>query len=64
MTLVTWATGTVGTEIVKRLSEGAPGVRGHARSAATAVESGVRDALGRGPRSFEEFARDDAPLFA
>ena len=34
------------------------------RGEATAVESGVVEALNRGPRSFGEFARDYAPLFA
>jgi len=33
------------------------------RGEATAVESGVVEALNRGPRSFGEFARDYAPLF-
>lgn len=34
------------------------------RGEAAGVEAGVREALGRSPRSFEEFARDYAPLFA
>ena len=34
------------------------------RGEAAGVESGGREALGRSPRSFEEFARDYAPLFA
>jgi uncharacterized protein YbjT (DUF2867 family) len=34
------------------------------RGEATGVEPGVREALGRPPRSFDEFARDYAPLFA
>ena len=34
------------------------------RGEATAVESGVVEALNRSPRSFGEFARDYAPLFA
>lgn len=34
------------------------------RGAAAGVEAGVREALGRPPRSFDEFARDHAPLFA
>jgi uncharacterized protein YbjT (DUF2867 family) len=34
------------------------------RGEAGGVESGVREALGRSPRSFEEFAHDYAPLFA
>jgi uncharacterized protein YbjT (DUF2867 family) len=34
------------------------------RSEAAGVEPGVRDALGRPPRAFDEFARDYAPLFA
>lgn len=33
------------------------------RGEASAAESGVREALGRAPRSFEGFARDYAPLF-
>jgi uncharacterized protein YbjT (DUF2867 family) len=33
------------------------------RGEAAAVETGVRDALGRPPRSFAEFARDHAALF-
>src|SRR5262245_8648709 len=33
------------------------------RGEAAEVESGVHDALGRPPRSFDEFARDYAPLF-
>jgi hypothetical protein len=28
------------------------------------VEAGLLEALNRGPRSFEDFARDYAPLFA
>jgi uncharacterized protein YbjT (DUF2867 family) len=34
------------------------------RGEAAGVESGVREALGRPPRAFHEFARDYAPLFA
>jgi hypothetical protein len=34
------------------------------RGAAAGVEPVVREALGRLPRSFAEFARDYAPLFA
>ena len=34
------------------------------RGEAAGVESGVREALGRPPRAFNEFARDYAPLFA
>ena len=34
------------------------------RGEAAAAESGVREALGRPPRSFGEFARDYASLFA
>jgi uncharacterized protein YbjT (DUF2867 family) len=34
------------------------------RGEAAGAESGVRDALGRPPRSFDEFARDHAPMFA
>jgi uncharacterized protein YbjT (DUF2867 family) len=34
------------------------------RGEAAEVESGVNQALGRPPRSFEEFARDYAPLFS
>jgi uncharacterized protein YbjT (DUF2867 family) len=34
------------------------------RGEAAGVEPGVREALGRPPRSFDEFARDYAPLFA
>jgi uncharacterized protein YbjT (DUF2867 family) len=34
------------------------------RGEAAGVEPGMRDALGRPPRSFAEFARDYAPLFA
>jgi uncharacterized protein YbjT (DUF2867 family) len=34
------------------------------RGEAAEVEPGVREALGRPPRSFDEFARDYAPLFA
>jgi uncharacterized protein YbjT (DUF2867 family) len=34
------------------------------RGEAAGVEPGVREALGRPPRSFAEFARDYAPLFA
>jgi uncharacterized protein YbjT (DUF2867 family) len=34
------------------------------RGEAAGVEPGLREALGRPPRSFEEFARDYAPLFA
>ena len=34
------------------------------RGAAAGVESGVREALGRAPRSFDDFARDHASLFA
>jgi hypothetical protein len=34
------------------------------RGEAAGVEPGVRDALGQPPRSFDEFARDYAPLFA
>jgi uncharacterized protein YbjT (DUF2867 family) len=34
------------------------------RGEAAGVEPGVRDALGRPPRSFDEFARHYAPLFA
>jgi uncharacterized protein YbjT (DUF2867 family) len=34
------------------------------RGEAAEVEPGVREALGRLPRSFDEFARDYAPLFA
>ena len=34
------------------------------RGEAAGVEPGVRDALGRPPRAFAEFARDYAPLFA
>jgi uncharacterized protein YbjT (DUF2867 family) len=34
------------------------------RGEAAGVESGVAEALDRNPRSFPEFARDYAPLFA
>jgi uncharacterized protein YbjT (DUF2867 family) len=34
------------------------------RGEAAGVEAGVREALGRPPRSFDEFARDYAPLVA
>src|SRR5918993_2448598 len=34
------------------------------RGEAEAVTSGVQDALGKAPRSFEEFARDYAPMFS
>jgi uncharacterized protein YbjT (DUF2867 family) len=34
------------------------------RGEAAEVESGVNEALGRPPRSFDEFARDYAPLFS
>jgi hypothetical protein len=34
------------------------------RGEAAGVESGGREALGRPPRAFNEFARDYAPLFA
>ncbi len=34
------------------------------RGEAAGVESGVREALGRPPRSFDEFARDYAPLLS
>ena len=34
------------------------------RGEAAEVESGVNEALGRPARSFEEFARDYAPLFS
>jgi uncharacterized protein YbjT (DUF2867 family) len=34
------------------------------RGEAAGVEPGVREALGHPPRSFDEFARDYAPLFA
>ena len=34
------------------------------RGEAAGVEPGVREALGRPPRAFDEFARDYAPLFA
>jgi hypothetical protein len=34
------------------------------RGEAAGVEPGVREALGRPPRSFDEFARDYASLFA
>jgi hypothetical protein len=34
------------------------------RGEAASVEPGVRDALGRPPRPFAEFARDYAPLFS
>ena len=34
------------------------------RGTAAGVEPGVREAVGRPPRSFDEFARDYAPLFA
>jgi hypothetical protein len=34
------------------------------RGEAAAVTSGVRDAIGRSPRSFEEFARDYAAMFS
>lgn len=34
------------------------------RGEAAEVEPGVKEALGRPPRSFDEFARDHAPLFA
>jgi hypothetical protein len=34
------------------------------RGEAAGVESGVREALGHSPRSFDEFARDYAPLFS
>ena len=34
------------------------------RGEAAAAESGIREALGRPPRSFDEFARDHASLFA
>lgn len=33
------------------------------RGEAASVESGVQEALGRSPPSFEEFARDYAPSF-
>jgi uncharacterized protein YbjT (DUF2867 family) len=35
----------------------------YARGEAAEIESGVNEALGRPPRSFDEFARDYAPLF-
>jgi uncharacterized protein YbjT (DUF2867 family) len=34
------------------------------RGEAAAVTSGVRDAIGKAPRSFEEFARDYAAMFS
>jgi uncharacterized protein YbjT (DUF2867 family) len=34
------------------------------RGAAAGVDSGIREALGRAPRSFNDFARDHASLFA
>jgi hypothetical protein len=34
------------------------------RGEASAVTSGVRDASGKAPRSFEEFARDYAVMFS
>lgn len=34
------------------------------RGEATAIASGVRDAIGKNPRSFEEFARDYATMFS
>jgi uncharacterized protein YbjT (DUF2867 family) len=34
------------------------------RGEAAAVTSGVRDAIGKAPRNFEEFARDYAPMFS
>jgi uncharacterized protein YbjT (DUF2867 family) len=34
------------------------------RGEAEAVTSGVQDAIGKAPRSFEEFARDYAPMFS
>jgi uncharacterized protein YbjT (DUF2867 family) len=34
------------------------------RGEAAGVEPGVREALGRPPRAFDEFARDYAPCFA
>jgi hypothetical protein len=34
------------------------------RGEAAEVESGANEALGRPPRSFDEFARDYAPLFS
>jgi hypothetical protein len=34
------------------------------RGEASPVTSGVRDATGRSPRTFAEFARDYAPAFA
>ena len=34
------------------------------RGEAEVVSSGVRDAIGKAPRSFEEFARDYAPMFS
>ena len=34
------------------------------RGEAAAVTSGVQDAIGKAPRSFEEFARDYAPMFS
>jgi hypothetical protein len=34
------------------------------RGEAAGVEPGVREALGRPPRAFDKFARDDAPCFA
>jgi uncharacterized protein YbjT (DUF2867 family) len=49
MILVTGASGSNGTEIMKRL--------------AAAVTSGVRDATGKDPRSFEAFANDYAAVF-
>jgi uncharacterized protein YbjT (DUF2867 family) len=36
----------------------------YCRGEAAGIEPGVRDALGRPPRAFGEFARDYAPLFA
>ena len=34
------------------------------RGEAAAVTSGVRDAIGKAPRSFDEFARDYAAMFS
>lgn len=34
------------------------------RGEAAEVEAGVQEALGRAPRSFEDFARNYAPLFS
>jgi hypothetical protein len=34
------------------------------RGEAAAVTSGVQDAIGKAPRSFEEFARDYAAMFS